>query len=147
MALMRAATVPYTRRRRKYASDPEWRAKESARCARANRNTRLMRKHGITADAYDAAMASQNGACACCHKKLGRVVRVDKRPKTGAVAGLLCAPCSKEVATLRHVRAHAGAFEAHFKEWGMTVQLGRFYEIMALCGWTPGQDGAGGRQA
>jgi hypothetical protein len=33
------------------------------------------------------------------------------------------------------------------KQWGMTVQLGRFYEIMRLCGWTPAQNEAGGEPA
>jgi hypothetical protein len=32
-----------------------------------------------------------------------------------------------------HLRADA----AHFEERGMTAQLRRFYEIMAVCGWTP----------
>jgi hypothetical protein len=45
--------------RRRSAGDPEWRARESARCAGANRNARLMRRHGITVDAFDAQLASQ----------------------------------------------------------------------------------------
>jgi hypothetical protein len=129
-------------RRHKYATDPKWRAKESARCTRASRNARLMRKYGVTVDQYDAALFAQRGACACCDKKLGRVVRVDNLERVGI--GLLCTGCFKQVATLRHVRQHADAFEAYFKKWGMAVQLGRFYEVMRGMGWTPAQHQAGG---
>src|SRR5258708_5483272 len=108
-------------RRRKYATDPEWRAKESARCARANRNRRLMHKHGISVDEFDAAMAAQQGACACCDKQLGRVKRVHR--KADGAIGLLCQRCCKLVASLAHVRRHADGFEAYMKERGMTVEL------------------------
>jgi hypothetical protein len=43
------------------------------------------------------------------------------------------------------VRKHADAFEAYMKEWGMTVELGRFYEVMRRCGWTPEQTETGER--
>src|SRR5262245_41751224 len=66
-------------RAHKYATDPEWRAKESARCARASRNGRLKKQHGITLEQFEAQLAVQKGACGCCREKLGRIVRVDRR--------------------------------------------------------------------
>jgi hypothetical protein len=123
----------------RYASDPEFRG----RCLEASRKCRLKQRHGITVGQYDAQLAAQNGACACCHSKLGRAVRID-HPVKDTIA-LLCVGCSRRVASLRHVREHAGAFEAYMKQWGMTVQLGRFYEIMRRCGWTPAQGDAEGR--
>ena len=91
----------------------------------------------------EAQLAAQHGACACCGKKLGRVRRVHR--KADGAIGLLCQRCCQLVASLRHVRKHADAFEAYMKEWGMTVELGRFYEVMRRCGWTPEQSASGGR--
>ena len=126
-------------RRERYANDPEFRS----RCLESGRKSRLKTRHGITVAQYDAQLATQNGACASCHAKLGGAVRID-HPMEDAI-GLLCVGCFRRVASLRHVREHAGAFEAFMKKWGMTVQLGRFYEIMRRCGWTPAQNGAEGR--
>ena len=123
-------------RRRRYASDPEWRARETARGARARRNKRLMRKYGITVDLYDAALASQHGACAVCHNKLGRIVRVDQS-KTGRLLGLLCTQCFKHIEIQRHVLAHAQGFEAYFKEWNMTAHLSRLHSLLRLSGRLP----------
>jgi hypothetical protein len=124
----------YIRNRR--ANDSEFRS----RCIRSCRNSRLKKDHGITL--FEAQLEVQHGACACCAKKLGRVQRVHR--KADGAIGLLCQRCCKLVASLRHVRKHADAFEAYMKEWGMTVQLGRLYEVMRLCGWTPEQSEGGG---
>jgi putative ABC transport system substrate-binding protein len=97
-----------------------------SRRRRSARNSRLKKQHGITLDQLEAQLAAQHGVCACCEEKLGRIVRIDR--KADGTIGLLCTRCRKLVASLRHVREHAGAFEARFKEWGMTVELGRFYE-------------------
>jgi hypothetical protein len=125
--------------KRRYASDPEFRS----RCNRSCRNSRLKKDHGITLEEFEAQLAAQHGACACCGNKLGRVRRVHR--KADGAIGLLCQRCCKLVASLRHVRKHADAFEAYMKEWGMTVELGRFYEVMRRCGWTPEQSASGGR--
>jgi hypothetical protein len=130
----RAVNTDY--RRGRYAIDPEFRS----RCQKSARNSRLKKQHGITLDEFEAQLAAQRGNCACCGKKLGRAKHVHRK-RDGAI-GLLCSACDRRVASLAHVRQHAEAFEAYFKEHGMTVQLGRFYEVMAACGWTPMQDGA-----
>lgn len=121
-------------RRERYAGDPEFRS----RCLESGRKSRLKTRHGITVAQYDAQLAAQHGACACCHAKLGRAIRIDHPVKD--TIRLLCVGCFRRVESLRHVREHAGAFEAFMKKWGMTVQLGRFYEIMRRCGWTPAQN-------
>jgi Recombination endonuclease VII len=125
-------------RRRRYADDPDYRS----RCLRSCRNTRLKRLYGITVDDFDAAFAAQRGACACCHKKLGRVVRID-RHENGRV-GLLCNPCFKQVDILRHIVQHAGAFERYFRTRNMTVQLERHHALLRQFGRMPRQDKAEG---
>jgi hypothetical protein len=127
-------------RRRRYADDPDYRGK----CLRSARNSRLKKQHGITLDQLEAQLAAQHGVCACCEEKLARIVRIDR--KADGTIGLLCTRCRKLVASLRHVREHAEAFESHFKERGMTVELGRFYEVMQIMGWTPAHGEAGGQQ-
>jgi hypothetical protein len=124
-------------RRDRYANDPEFRAT----CVRSSRNSRLKKQHGITLDQLEAQLAAQHGACGCCGEKLGRVIRIDHQ--AAGMLGLLCSRCRKLVDSLRHVRAHADAFEAYMKKWGMTAQLGRFYDVMKIMGWTPAQSEAG----
>jgi hypothetical protein len=121
------------------ANDPEFRARR----VRCSRNSRFKKQHGITLGEFEAQLAAQRGGCVCCGEKLGRVKRVHRK-RDGAI-GLLCSACHQRVASLAHVRQHAEAFEAYFKERGMTVQLGRFYEVMARCGWRPAQKRVGGR--
>jgi hypothetical protein len=113
-------------RRRRYASDPEYRERE-ARAARA-------RRHGLIIADCEAMLASQNDACAVCGKALGPIVRVDKDPDSGAVAGLLCTPCANDVAMLWHVLAHAAGFEAYFRRWNMTAERRRLFWLSRLLG-------------
>ena len=112
--------------KKRYAEDPEFRRHR----AEVGKAYRLRRRHGIPIEAYEAALASQQGACAACRKTLGRIVRVDRSPDTGGTTRLLCARCSRDVATVRHVLAHARAFEAYFKEWNMTAELSRLHALM-----------------
>jgi hypothetical protein len=126
-------------RRRRYADDPDYRS----RCLRSCRNTRLKRLYGITVDDFDAAFAAQHGACACCHKTLGRVIRID-RHESGRV-GLLCSPCFKLVGSLRHILEHASAFEAYFKKWNMTARLERHHALLRQLGRRPEQSKTEGR--
>jgi hypothetical protein len=45
---------------------------------------------------YEATLAAQGGGCAICGESCptGRVLAVDHDHVTGAVRGLLCAPCN-----------------------------------------------------
>ena len=128
-------------RAHKYATDPEWRAKESARCTKASRNTRLKEQHGITLAQLEAQLAAQHGACGCCKQRLGRIIRIDH--KADGTVGLLCSRCRKLVASLRHIREHATAFEAFFKKHGLTRQLALHHELMQIWGMKPAQNESG----
>jgi hypothetical protein len=122
----------------RYATDPVFRT----RCLRSSRNSRLKKEHGITLDQFEAQLAAQHSACACCGNKLGRIRRVHHK-RDGAI-GLLCGACCKRVASLRHVREHAERFEAYFKKWGMTAELGLLHELMQSWGLKPAPSEAGG---
>lgn len=63
-----------------------------------------LKKYGLSVEDYNAMLIAQEGRCAICKrikKKLN--LAVDHNHKTGAVRGLLCAPCNR----------HVGWFEAH----------------------------------
>lgn len=60
--------------------------------------TRLKRKYGITAAAYDALLQGQGGVCAICQGARAaqgkRPLVVDHDHATGAVRGILCDYCN-----------------------------------------------------
>jgi hypothetical protein len=115
------------RRRVKYASDPEMRAKAQERTRRwieenqdryraykkaylktdayrnALRKTNLKTKYGITPRDYERMLEAQGGGCATC----GRPPRddislhVDHDHRTGTVRGLLCFPCNNALGLLK----------------------------------------------
>jgi hypothetical protein len=93
------------RRRERRAQEPEYRAKENARCrdyyqghkqkicedARARYQPRLC---GLSAAEYDALLAKQNGACAICRRRWKERLCVDHCHLTGMIRGLLCRRCN-----------------------------------------------------
>jgi hypothetical protein len=121
-------------RRGRYADDPEHRG----RTLRANQNGQIKKKHGITLDQYEAQRAAQQGLCACCGRQLSRVRYVHHTAH--GTFGLFCAACSRIVASVRHVRWHAKAFQAYLRKGGMTIELRRFCEVMRLWSRTPAQN-------
>lgn len=54
----------------------------------------LRQKYGINAQAYDAMLASQGGACAICHEVSEQRLAVDHCHVTRKVRGLLCSRCN-----------------------------------------------------
>ena len=57
----------------------------------------LKRKYGLSREAYQALLESQNGVCAICKEKNGRgteKLAVDHNHKTNKVRGLLCFKCN-----------------------------------------------------
>jgi hypothetical protein len=112
-----------------------------ARCLPSAADCPIKKRYGVTADQLESLLAAQQDACACCDKQLGRPFHIDRR--ADGTIGLLCIPCSERIASLRHVRRHADAFEAHFKQYGTPAQLSLFYETMHIMGWRPAQSETG----
>lgn len=90
------------RRRERYKSDSEYRAKciefAKRRTNVQRKGTRLKSEFGINIDIYNEMLKAQNGQCAICGSKFadkaGRMLHVDHCHKTGKVRGLLCTNCN-----------------------------------------------------
>ncbi|AKJ72242.1 hypothetical protein TPA4_77 [Tsukamurella phage TPA4] len=75
------------------------RAKRKATNANA-RDSRIRKTYGLEPHEYDELLAFQDGMCAVCRKArahTGGRLGVDHDHATGAVRGLLCAPCNEIV--------------------------------------------------
>jgi hypothetical protein len=81
------------RRRRRNATDPEYRRKDLARRRKVRRRDGLM-TYGMTVADYNARLAIQIGVCAICKKKSDRTLGVDHCHKCGKIRGLLCFNCN-----------------------------------------------------
>jgi hypothetical protein len=76
------------------AANRRWRAKQSPDMLHAQeRERRIERIYGITAQLYDAMVLSQDGRCAICNKETKRL-SVDHNHQTNAVRALLCTKCN-----------------------------------------------------
>lgn len=115
-----AAKKEYQRRwhAEKYASDPEYRARQQARTrawnrqralerpdeARAANRRNALKKYGITPEDYDR-MLKEQGGCAICGATepggRGKNFHVDHCHSTGRVRGLLCHHCNVGIGMLR----------------------------------------------
>jgi adenine-specific DNA methylase len=70
------------------------RARYPERYAHLRRRANL-KKHGVTADVYDAMLVAQGGVCAICGRAPERRrLSIDHDHKTGKVRGLLCDKCN-----------------------------------------------------
>ncbi len=67
------------------------------KAARAQRNSKLKQKYGITLDDYWRMHDGQAGLCAICgaEESENKVLAVDHCHGTGRVRGLLCARCNR----------------------------------------------------
>lgn len=60
-----------------------------------NRQNKLFRRYGITAECYADALSDQGMACAICRRPAGNeTLCVDHNHATGALRGLLCSGCN-----------------------------------------------------
>ncbi len=86
--------------RRKYCSKTCLDRAISVEARESHRDTWLRRKYGISEDEYNERLRTQRGKCMICGSKDPRgrsnsiYFQVDHDHKTGAVRGLLCAPCN-----------------------------------------------------
>lgn len=81
----------------KSAADKERRKNLSESQKRANRDSYLKRRFGISADQYDSTLAFQGDVCAICgtdEDPMGRMFAVDHDHDTGEFRGVLCAHCN-----------------------------------------------------
>ncbi len=85
-----------------------------------------MRRYGLTAAAFEAMHAEQNGVCAICKRPPAKetmrngVIRerlnVDHCHASGRVRGLLCAACNKAVGYLADSPALARAIAEYLEK-------------------------------
>lgn len=72
--------------------------RKAARPRRASidRDARLRRVFGLSAEEYEAMLAKQGGRCALCKRipQKGRSLHIDHNHTTGLVRGLLCFRCN-----------------------------------------------------
>jgi hypothetical protein len=75
-----------------------WRI-EKRRRSKAAHSKSVEAKYGISGADYDALYEAQGGRCALCRRATGARKRlaVDHDHKTGAVRGLLCGHCNREI--------------------------------------------------
>ena len=74
-----------------------WRKRNRKHLFRYARDYYYKVHYGITIEIYNQLLKSQNHRCAICgnkRKKGQRAFAVDHDHKTGAVRGILCAPCN-----------------------------------------------------
>lgn len=62
-------------------------------------STHRKRKYGVTDEQVDSLMSAQGGACAIC--EVNPAEHLDHDHATGAVGGILCAPCNKGLGHFR----------------------------------------------
>lgn len=80
---------------RRYATDPEYRARIAAK----NRRNRLKKNYGITEDTYNTLMVAQSSTCAVCMQPDPFYARlqIDHDHQTGKFRGLLCCRCNRAI--------------------------------------------------
>lgn len=74
------------------------------------RTFRLKTRYGLTEEDYQRMYDKQNGVCCICHRpqKTGPL-HVDHNHTTGAVRGLLCAPCNRVIGYMENANWFAEA--------------------------------------
>src|SRR3990172_3547222 len=69
-------------------------------------NRHLQRKYGLNLSDYNSMLQAQNGVCAICFSPpTYRRLDVDHNHVTGAIRGLLCSWCNKQLMAQRNTLA------------------------------------------
>jgi hypothetical protein len=80
-------------RRRRYATDSDYRARTLAESAKRLRK-RVCKQHGISVEEFEEMLARQQGACGICERPFRRTPHIDHCHASGTVRGLLCNKCN-----------------------------------------------------
>ena len=83
------------RMQRDYCARVGYHKARYARLAESERERHLVRKYGVTLEAYETMLVEQGHACAICRRAQERALDVDHDHTTGAVRGLLCTSCNR----------------------------------------------------
>ena len=96
--------------------NPEYYKEYSKKYNRA----KILARHGLTAETFDAMLASQDGVCAICSTDTPGGMhgqwQIDHCHRTGVVRGLLCFRCN--VVLSEYLEKHWLAFETYLNERG-----------------------------
>ena len=77
----------------------------------------LRRAFGLTLEEYDAMLKKQRGKCAICGGKEWRNLAVDHNHETGAVRGLLCSVCNKNLGIYEKNRVKYEAYLVKYEAY------------------------------
>lgn len=96
------AQDPARREKLKVFNHERWEQRKADPEHRRNRrDARLRKEYGITIDEYELLLEKQDGGCAICGRKPGRIpLHVDHNHKTGLVRGILCHQCNWYLGTI-----------------------------------------------
>ena len=81
-------------RRRRYATDPEFRAAARADSKKSSRKSLLKKNYGMSLEEYAAKLAGQGGVCVICLEGHEKSLCVDHDHKTRKLRDLLCTNCN-----------------------------------------------------
>lgn len=79
----------------------EWQEANKDKLATYTRKQNLKRKYGLTIEAYEEMLKSQESKCAICYQLSDKTLAVDHSHETGIVRSLLCNPCNTALGLLK----------------------------------------------
>ena len=83
-----------------HTRNKEWLAANPSK-AREYHRTRLLRTYGLTPEAYNQLLESQDDRCAICQGAPTQKMHVDHDHETGEVRGILCLHCNVALGNLK----------------------------------------------
>jgi hypothetical protein len=103
----------------------QWRADNPDKVKAHNRR-QVLRRHGITPEEYDEALAVQGGVCAICLNPPPEedVLRQDHDHGTGGNRGLLCHNCNVGIGHLRDDPEIVAAALEYLLQWSLKDSMG-----------------------
>lgn len=115
----------YARNRERQLAKSRLRHLETFQYDSTKRRRAKLARYGLTPEAYEALLLTQNGGCAICgrtdsgtalHEKLG----VDHDHQNGATRGLLCQPCNAGLGGFKDRPEFLRTAIEYLAKWGIT---------------------------